>query len=238
MTMRDWKRWWNEAPTTRADDDDFGQVGRTVQGRPTGEPDLVATADAILAGLVLDGSETVLDICCGNGMISQRIAAHCKHLIGTDYSEPLVRLATKRHPAPNTRYVVCDATELDAEAISSEAIDAAYMAFAFQYFDAERATILLRRLKHLASRPFRLFLEGIADKERLFSFYNTPERAAEYHRRKAEGTEAIGEWWDARSLIEVSKAEGYSCRPIAQDPSRVNAHYRFDALLWLDDSSL
>jgi cyclopropane fatty-acyl-phospholipid synthase-like methyltransferase len=205
-----------------------------VQGRPTGEPDIATTTEAILAGLALDGSETVLDICCGNGMISQRIAAHCKRLIGVDYSAPLTQLAARRYPASNIRYVTSDALQLDAAAIGAVAIDAAFMSFAFQYFDADRATILLRRLKSIASRSFRLFLEGVPDKDRLFCFYNTPERAAEYHRRKADGTEAIGEWWDARSLIEVSEAEGYTCRPIAQDPSRVNAHYRFDALLRLE----
>src|SRR6185312_15908403 len=218
MSPRDWKTWWNDAPAKRARDDVFGQVARTAGGKPTGETDIAMTIGAILNAINPSRDETVLDICCGNGLISSRVAARCGRLIGVDYSIPLIALASQLHPAPNLIYIVCDAAELTAEAIGTDRIDAAYMSVSFQYLDGEMARRLFEGLRRLASGRFRLFLEGVADEDKLFSFYNTPERQAEYYRRRAEGTEAIGNWWGRRSLREVAKSEGFDCTFLEQGP--------------------
>ena len=231
MISKDWRKWWNEDPVRARQSDLYYQVGRTVGGIPTGEPDLVATSDAILAALRLSRTETVLDLCCGNGLISAKIAPHCGFLVGVDFSEPLIQTARDR--TPNIKFVVSDVTILDGAILGVDQIDAAYLAFAFQYFDEAMARKLLKRLKILASPAFRLLLESIPDIDRIAAHYHTPERMAAHQKRKAEGTEEIENWWSAKQLAELAGSEGFACAPLLQHRERVSSHYRFDALLTL-----
>jgi cyclopropane fatty-acyl-phospholipid synthase-like methyltransferase len=230
---RNWQTWWNEVPAQIPESSVFEQVARTRSGEPTGEADITATAEAIVSALELSGREAVLDLCCGNGLLSRRIAAHCRKLIGVDYSYTLVARARKLHSGENIDYLLADVTRIDRTLLGQDDFDAAYMAFSFQYFDHDMAALLFQRLRALAGTHFKLFLESIPDRERIFAFYDTPERHEEYRRRKAEGTEAVGHWWTRDALTALAESEHFRCELIEQDPQRTNAHYRFDALLHL-----
>jgi hypothetical protein len=74
-----------------------------------------------------------------------------------------------------------------------------------------------------------LFFTDIPDAGRLRAFYDTPERWAEFERRRAEGTEALGMWWDREHLTRIFEAHGYAVA-LSMDPQRFTAHYRFDLL--------
>ena len=228
MTGRDWKVWWNQVPAQMLDF--YHQVGRTVGGKANGEADLITTSEAIVSALRLSGREVVLDLCCGNGLLSKRIAGHCRRLIGVDYSSSLIDIARRLNGASNIDYIVSDVVSISSGVIGLAKVEAAYLAFALQYFDATAAGELLKRLRAVAAPDFRLFIEGIPDQERIFDFYNTPERQQEYKKRKAEGTEHLGNWWSRSTLSELARSHGFDCTTIAQGTSRVCAHYRFDAL--------
>jgi SAM-dependent methyltransferase len=231
VTGRDWQAWWNEVPAQMPDTDFYHHVGRTVGGRATGEKDLITTSNAIISALQLVGNEIILDLCCGNGLLSKKLAAHCAKLIGVDYSVSLINIARRFNNGSNIYYVVSDVVRIGPGVIGLPQVEAAYLASAFQYFDVTAASELLSRLRAIAAPKFRLFIEGIADEERIFDFYDTSERQEEYRRRTAEGTEHIKTWWSRRALAELARSEGFNCAAIAQAPDRVCAHYRFDALL-------
>jgi ubiquinone/menaquinone biosynthesis C-methylase UbiE len=234
MTSSDWQTWWNESVAQSGEQDLFRQVGRTVGGVPTGESDLDATTEAILEALELSGSEVVLDLCCGNGLLSQKIAPHCRTLIGIDFSAPLIEVA-RRFQLANAEFIVGDVANLKRDTLGVSQVDAACLAMAFQYFNFDRAAEMLKKIRRLATPAFRLFIEGIPDQDKIDMFYNTPERRAEHTRRKAAGTEQIENWWKRGSLLELAASEGFDCVNISQGPNRVCQSYRFDALLKLRD---
>ncbi len=227
--MTDWRKWWNEAPAHVPQNEVYRQVCRTEGGIQTGEPDLVATSESILSALHPSRAEVVLDLCCGNGLITERIVPHCGSLIGVDFSEPLIQIARNR--TPDISFIVSDVTALDVTELGVVRVDAAFLASAFQYFDEAMASRLLRQLKTLAKPGFRLFLESIPDVDRITAHYHTRDRMAAHQKRKAEGTEEIENWWSKVQLTALARAEGFACDPIMQCANRVNSHYRFDALL-------
>lgn len=229
--MTDWREWWNEYPARVPQSEFFTQVGRTVGGMPTGQADLITTSEAILSALRPSPGEIVLDLCCGNGLVTERIAPHCGRLIGIDFSEPLIRIARSR--IPNVEFVVADVTMIDGKLLGVDRVDAAYLAFAFHNFDEAKARKLLTQLNFIAGPKFRLFLESIPDIARIKAHYHTRERMAAFQMRKAEGTEQIENWWSAKRLDAVARAEGFASEPRMQGADRVNSHYRFDALLRL-----
>jgi 2-polyprenyl-3-methyl-5-hydroxy-6-metoxy-1,4-benzoquinol methylase len=70
--------------------------------------------------------DTVLDIACGNGLTSRRLARGGAHVVAFDFSEVLIRIAMERGGNDGIDYRVVDAT--DAGALSSlghERFDAA-----------------------------------------------------------------------------------------------------------------
>ena len=80
-----------------------------------------AMADEVLAQLVLRGDEQVLDLGCGDGKISARIAARLAGgaVLGVDASADMVAYAQRQFGAdqwPNLRFEVADARRLGFEA--------------------------------------------------------------------------------------------------------------------------
>jgi cyclopropane fatty-acyl-phospholipid synthase-like methyltransferase len=213
----------------------YHQVGRTVGGQANGETDIVTTSEAIISTLQLSGSEAVLDLCCGNGLLTKRIAPHCLTLIGVDYSASLIDMARRINGSRNITYVVSDVVSINPRVIGLAKVEAAYLASALQYFDATVTGQLLRRLRALATQDFRFVIEGIPDKTKFYDFYNTPERLRDHLKRKAEGTEHIGTWWSQSTLDRLARSHGFNCTTIAQGGNRFCTHYRFDALLTIAD---
>jgi len=70
--------------------------------------------------------ESLLDIGCGNGVASHRLAQAGAHVVAVDFSEEMVRVAKERHGSHHVEYRVVDATDIDAlRALGRERFDGA-----------------------------------------------------------------------------------------------------------------
>jgi hypothetical protein len=99
-----------------------------------------------------------------------------------------------------------------------------------QYFTRAMVSELLERLKGLVTEDVVILFTDVPDAGKLLVFYDTPERIAEFERRVAIGTEAIGTWWERQDLGVILEQAGYSTIFLDQDPRRYTQHYRFDVL--------
>src|SRR5690348_12878050 len=76
-----------------------------------------AMANELLALIDLAGSERVLDVGCGDGRITARIAARVPEgmVVGVDSSRDMIAFASSHYPPstqPNLRFEVSDARQL------------------------------------------------------------------------------------------------------------------------------
>src|SRR5687767_14408712 len=55
--------------------------------------------------------ESLLDIACGNGVTSHRLARTGAHVVAVDFAEEMIRLAKARHSSTQVDYRVVDATD-------------------------------------------------------------------------------------------------------------------------------
>jgi 2-polyprenyl-3-methyl-5-hydroxy-6-metoxy-1,4-benzoquinol methylase len=103
---------------------------------------------AIARMLPLSTGDRILDIACGNGVTSRRLAAMGANVLGIDFSETLIALARKRHSGPQIDYRVVDATDHEALlALGEEAFEGALCNMAFMDMaDIEPLMTALRRL--------------------------------------------------------------------------------------------
>ena len=228
---RDWRSFWN-SPEPHLDSDELlVQVGRTVGGRPIGAGEVSLAVAAAVQGLELSGEDVLLDLCCGNGLITRQLAPVCRAVVGVDCSRRLIEVARERSSAPNVTYQVGAAEELDSVDFAGLAPNKLSMLQALQHLTVAGLGRLLTSLDGWDSPIVRLCLTDVPDRDLIFAFYDTPERREEFHRRRAAGTEAIGTWWSRDELAALLGAHGYEVefrRPLCAS----YAHYRFDVVAW------
>jgi len=83
---------------------DFAQRERAaLHGMPAKISEYVSERGRRLASLV-DAADRVLDVGCGEGIITSRLARKCPHIIGCDYSTEAVAIAAKEYPTLQFAY--------------------------------------------------------------------------------------------------------------------------------------
>lgn len=236
--MASWHQQWNDPNIWVGQNDFFQQVGRTMGGKPVPAEQLDFLVDSILDTGIIGPGDLVLDICCGNGQITQRLAHHCGFIVGLDFSEPLITTANRHFSGANIHYHQGSATEISEQILPPEIValrrrlDSVTLLDAMQYFETDEMRIILTRLRFLCRPGFSLFCGGIPDQACLWNFYNTDQRRADYERRLIrDGRDAIGHWWQRQEVMALADDAGFECRIMDQSPKRYAAHYRFDAVL-------
>jgi acetyltransferase-like isoleucine patch superfamily enzyme/protein-L-isoaspartate O-methyltransferase len=92
---------------------DFHQRERaTLHGMPAKITEYVSERGRRIASLV-DAGDRVLDVGCGEGIITSLLAGRCPNVIGCDYSTEAVELAAKAHPT--LQFVCSNSTYLRFE---------------------------------------------------------------------------------------------------------------------------
>ena len=228
--MRDWRTYWNAVLPAATPEQLLRQVGKTVNGIPVTEESLDSIVESIVRALELTDDDALLDLCCGNGLLTFRSAQRCREVTAVDYSQPLIDTAKRFFTRHNITYTVADVTRLP-EAILRRPYNKISMYEALQHFSTEEADELLRSLRGSASRDAPLFLGSVPDASRIWSYYDTPERRADYELRTREGLEAIGHWWNADQLRDLAARHGYAMKLTPSDARLYTSHYRFDVLL-------
>ena len=237
MSDKNWRVFWNKVaiPETTLPVGEsvfLKQVGMTVGGKPISQKQLRQIIADIIQNLEVHQDDRVLDLCCGNGLITRAIAEYCAGIVGVDFSEPLLSAAREHHCAANVEYVHSSVFELDAAQISNEAaFTKVYMYAALQYFKPEEFSKILRLVLELSVNDVRILFGGVPDRRRKWQFYNTPRRKLEYAKRVVLGQENLGTWWGKEVISRACKQLGLACEFLPQHPTLHTAHYRFDVLI-------
>jgi 2-polyprenyl-3-methyl-5-hydroxy-6-metoxy-1,4-benzoquinol methylase len=111
--MRDWKKYWSSRPKTVDKTDYLKQVEKTVKGQPISDLQLQIIGSQICNHLHLEKDDIVLDLFCGNGLITKELAKQCKEIVGVDFSEPLLEVANRDHRPTNVLYQNMNILELN-----------------------------------------------------------------------------------------------------------------------------
>jgi len=109
--------------------------------------------------VVLDGREgAVLDLGCGPGLYTSRLAALGHRCVGVDFSPASIRYATEE---ARRRGLACDYQLADLRSFELEGrFDAVLLLFGeFNTFEPERGRVLLRRIRRCLGDEGRLLLE-------------------------------------------------------------------------------
>jgi trans-aconitate methyltransferase len=209
----------------------YKQVGKTVNGIAVDDKQLKWITQNIISKLRLCQTDEVIDLCCGNGLITRDIAESASKIIGVDFSCGLIETAKSKSSAENITYVESDVLNLTDDFFKQAS--KYYMYEALQHFCMERTRMLLKKVS-CRKGPVLFFIGSVPDKEKLWHYYDTVEKKEFYLKRERENKPHMGRWWKRDELESVATQYGFKAHFCFQPPSFYTAYYRFDCLLEKD----
>lgn len=218
-----------EAPRLRPRDDFWGQVKRTVGGRPVDESQIAMIVDAVVDSLRLSPKDVVLDLACGNGALSARLYPLCGELLGVDYSDYLISVALEYFADPPRRHFICqDAASYVESEPNPERFTKVLCYGSFAYLSVEDAVLTLENLHRRFSSVQRVFIGNLPDLARASAFYRRSMPAVSV---LTDPTSAIGIWRTEDQMAQVAAACGWEAEFRRMPDGWYGSHYRYDALL-------
>lgn len=239
-----WQSFWENYRNVdaRSEDDLFLQVGKTVARQPIPRDVFASMVERIIVRLEVGSEDHLLDMCCGNGLVSYELARVAGHVTGVDFADHLIRTAVQFKSSPNIDYLVGDVT-LPIPQFLGDAFDHRgvrdlprkfLMNDALAYFDPGTLTKILGNARDACGdRSFRFLLTGVPNEALKWNFYDNPERRMRHEENLRAGddtNDGLGRWWDAEEIEAISARQGLEVR-IENQPDGIS-NYRMDVLIW------
>ncbi|MCP3671263.1 MAG: class I SAM-dependent methyltransferase [Gammaproteobacteria bacterium] len=188
--MRDLSKYDYEERASEQDRDDYwGQVRRTVKGRPVGEDQIELICDAIKCGLDLSSADKIIDVGCGNGALIYRFQKDVYKILGIDRSDYLISVAKESFQAKNIEYIVGDVLSVLKSSICVREYNKALLYGVFSFFDDELALSFFEYITKKTNIR-RLFIGNVRDRLLAEKFYKRPVSASELDDSKS----SMGVW--------------------------------------------
>jgi cyclopropane fatty-acyl-phospholipid synthase-like methyltransferase len=225
-----WIAFWQQQGKHPQPLDQVGRLGGTFVQQ---DDFLKAYAVYIAELLQLNNEDVLLDVCCGNGLLTRHLAPYCKQVVGVDFSEKHISYARGHFASSNLVFYCGNALELsDMEELSSYTFTKSTLCFSFQYFESieQGLNVLIQQCKLLPPKA-TILLTDIPDSDRWFRYYNTPLKMLRLFKQMVLQRNDMGKFWSEREL-------GYICEKLNVKGFKLNqpstfpyANYRMDYLI-------
>jgi ubiquinone/menaquinone biosynthesis C-methylase UbiE len=223
LLLMNWKEYWNDKAKAKSS---LERVGRA--------------DDAALFTLTLDHLEklvqpnkqtTLLDLCCGNGLVSQFMAPKVGSLVGVDLSPVLLEEAKNLNETQaNCTFVCADASQFHAKV--NQQFDVVLLHFSFQYFETTTiANAVLAEIKKSLKPDGKVVITDVPDVRKLQVFYPGIMGFLRRIKQKLTNTSEMGRFWHPNTIGQLAKEHGFNAETLEQESSLPYSHYRFDVIL-------
>ena len=214
---------------TVAPEDFWEQVRPHAIGRPIDEGQIELTLDAIEDYLALEPADFLLDLACGNGALSGRLATRCATLHGVDVSEALIRIAAAYFGAPPR---ITFETDDIADYVEREPNPARFTKVlcygSFPYLTRHSASRVLDTLARRFRNVGTVFVGNLPDLDRVRALCPGRDPAdPDLFNPLAE----TGIWRTPAQFIHLARQWGWHATLTTMPPTFYAAHYRYDATL-------
>lgn len=219
----------NEYAKTRAPDDFWGQIRRTVRGAAVPEEQINMIIESILTALQLKPDDTLLDLACGNGALSHKLFDSCLEYLGVDFSEHLISIAKKNFEAlPRYKFILQGAAEYVSLEPNPKRFSKVLCYGSFSYFSASDAAKVLGTLYENFTNVQTVFIGNLPDKDCAEKFYQTKMVSDE---ELSDNCSQIGIWRTQSEFSQLASLAGWKSAFSVMPTAYYSSHYRYDVLL-------
>lgn len=220
---------YKEYPKTCAPTDFWGQVKRTVNGVPVSEEQIQLIVDAVLAALSLQNDDVLLDLCCGNGALTDRLLCYCSSGLGVDFSPYLINVAKSNFEnLPTREFVLQDIVTFCETCQSKERFTKAFCYGSFSYLDPESAKAFLGALNKKFRNISRVFIGNLPDRDKVFEFFSDKNY---FQGIEEKPDSSIGIWRSQSEFQLLAEQCGWHVEFSRMPTNYYAAHYRYDVVL-------
>jgi len=219
---------YKEYPKTCDPEDFWGQVKRTVNGKPVTQDQIDMIVEAVSNGLNLSQKDVLLDLCCGNGALTTYFFKKCNGGLGVDFSEYLIRIAKNNFiKTKNENFLLQDILKFVENHHDTERFTKAICYGSIQYLDKRSVFKLLNYISDRFYNIKSFFIGNIPDKEHMMHFFeNTYEEGIE-----DSPASPIGVWWSKEEFAQLAKSAGWIPNFSKMQKKFYSSHYRYDVIL-------
>lgn len=223
------RRVYNDHARNAAPGDFWTQSARTIRGVPVGEDQIALIVEAVAGGLELAPDDTVIDLCCGNGALSDRLFDRARGGVGVDFAEQQIEIAQRAFAHSDKRRYVLDDVGHFVETTADAARFTKGLSYgAFSFLAESEVVDILRSLHERFVALERFYVGNLPDRDALHAFF--------YPGAYVPGIEddhesPIGLWWTKEGFVQVAERAGWAADVRVMPPAFYAAHYRFDAVL-------
>ena len=224
-----WAQFWGEYEFDANSVDEQSQVFRTRDRIPIDEDSWEYTVELVAKHMQFKSNDTLLDICCGNGLFTEAYSGLVKSITAVDISNPLINTLKSKNIAN------VDAFSDDVRNISfPESSFSKVLWYAgIQYLPESDIVNYLKELI-LWMKPNGILLIGdIPDRQKLWDYFNTPERVSLYFDGIGIQKPIIGTWLDPNWIEALCLRSGFKkVEIIQQDTKLIYSDFRYDIIAW------
>jgi len=204
------------------------QVLRTLNKQPVAPEAFAAILDSVSAMLKPEPDIDLLDLCCGNGLITKEFISSVRSVTAVDLSEELVS-KVKNGTSRNVTTLAADARTVS---FPDNSFDRILLYAGLQYFSEIETVELFQRLRRWIRNGGLVVLGDIPDATRRWDFFNSPERENAYFDGLKADKPLVGHWFDPSWLEKLANYAGFVSAALHPQPATLPyQHYRFDLVL-------
>ena len=223
-----WKSFWLTHAKNNQNTEPQIQVLRTLNKRPV-EPGVFAgIVESIVEMLKPEPENNLLDICCGNGLITRELLGSFSAITAVDLSREFISQLN------NEAYANVKAFAADARTVEfpEKSFDRILLYAGIQYFAESEAIDLFMRMRRWIRDGGVIVLGDIPDATRKWNFFDSPERENAYFEALQDGKPLVGNWFEPAWLVKLSAHAGFASATTRLQPKGFPyQHYRFDLVL-------
>ncbi|MES2588237.1 MAG: class I SAM-dependent methyltransferase [Bacteroidota bacterium] len=224
-----WINWRNIE--SEKEEDLFFQVGKTINKMPVSEEVFNEAFEDIVKKLELKKSDSLLEMCCGNGLVSLPLSLLSKKIYAFDFTPHLINSAKKFKQGENIEYLVGDAKSDFFSLFSFEDLPQKFlMNDALAYFTPDDLKLIIENIVN-KTPTFLFYLTGIPNNDLKWNFYNTDERKKRYlelEEKKDDFFDGIGRWWKVEEIQKIAQDLNLKCT--VQNQNSIISNFRMDVL--------
>jgi len=225
--MSNWKDRYEEQGKHESPNLQFN-VDRTKGGVVVSDDVWERTIKDVVQHCHITKESSVLEVCCGNGMLIGPISKVCKKAIGVDFSKKLLAQLNAEFPNSVETHLA-DALEFEWK---GQELDVVLIYFAIQCFSERDALRLITRSYDRLRPGGVLFIGDVPDEEKKWSYLSKPEYRRDYMSRVETDTPMIGQWFRKEFFQALEDyMPSMQVKVVEQPDYQINSEIRYDVVI-------
>ncbi len=223
-----WIDFWADYSVSSKGKDEQARVLRTLNKKSISSEKWEFALQHIKDSLEINAEDSVLDLCCGNGLITKYIAPSCASVTAVDILQDLLHdIDTVQYS--NVKTICSDIRKLH---FKEEQFSKIFLYSSLQYLTHSETVSLFENIYRWLKKDGIAFIGDIPDMGKLWVFFNNKERESIYFQSVKEQKEIIGTWFNKEWLLKLAVfAQFKEGTIIEQDPEMIYSFFRYDMKL-------